>query len=232
MISVSQAVQSLATAGPSSSVQLSRTALLAASFPPSSSVRLSAGTVAQEPLLYTTLGTLSTMSSDEADVSVQNTAIVDGSTSATVTATASSPVAPVTAAPTVTGAPVAATSTENAEATVVSPTPLVSNDLAASVLVDPAVKALADFTANPVHGNLATALLINAANFRIRQASSTPLVNAIDLPGPVSSLNAISVDVADLNEQSSGRQGMPTTFSSGTEAGEIDQSSAIGQLPT
>jgi len=194
-------------------------------------VRLSIGTVAQEPLLYTTLGTLSTASSDEADVLVQNTAIVDGSTSATVTATASSPVAPVTAAPTVTGAPVAATSTENAEATV-SLTPLVSNDLAASVLVDPVVKALADFTANPVHGNLATALLINAANFRTRQASSTPLVNAIDLPGPVSSLNAISVDVADLNEQSSGRQGMPTTFSSGTEAGEIDQSSAIGQLPT
>jgi len=231
MISVSQAVQSLATARPSStSVQLSRTALLAAAFPPSSSVSLSISTVAQELLLYTASGTLSTPSSKEADVSVQdtNTATVGESTSATV----SSPVAPATAAPTVTGAPVAVTSTENAEATA-SLTPSAANDdLAASVFVDPAVEALADFTANPVHGNLATALLINAANFRTRQASPTPLVNAIDLPGPVSSLNAISVDVADLNEQSSGRQGMQTTFSSGTEAGEIDQSSDIGQLPT
>jgi hypothetical protein len=215
MISVSQAVQGLASAVASSPVQLSRTALIAASLPPSSSVRLFAGTVVQNPLLYTMSGTLTPLPNNEADVSAQNPTTNVESTSTTTSTSSTSPAAapvntvPTTTEPTTAASPVSVAPAGNAETEAVSVTPMATN-----VFVDPDVKALDDFTANPVHGNLATALYINAANFRARQVSSATVVSAIDLPGPVVSLNAINVDVTDLGEQSAGGKNRSPILSS------------------
>ena len=212
MISVTQALQGLTAAIPSSQVQLSRTALLAASFPPdsASSVQLSSGRTATPGFqLYTSTGTLSIPANEGTDISAPNpeTAVESPLLSS------SSPPAPPVITPATSASPAIPVTAGNSEATAA---PLsMANALTTNVFVNPATKALADFTANPVHGNLATALLLNAANYRARPVSSATLVSAIDLPGPVASLDAISVDIADLNDQSSGRQSQsPRTLSS------------------
>jgi len=215
MISVSQAVQGLTEAVPSPTAQLSRTALIAASLPTESatSVRLSAQTATLGVLLYTPTGTLSVPVNEGVDVTLPST--VTGGESATASAVESTslnapvPGAPLATVPATGASPASPVAAENTEAAVAPLTPSMVNVLVTNVFVDPTTKALADFTANPVHGNLATALLLNAANYRARQVSSATLVNAIDLPGPVASLDAISVDIADLNDQSTGRQGQP-----------------------
>ena len=198
MISVSQAVQSLVSANSALSVQLSRTALIAAaSSPPVSDVILSLGTAFQGPLLYTASGLLTPASTNKTSVPAPNV----NTTVEPTAKTNASPAEITTVAPAASGPPTVPTVVENAGTTTATVTPM-----AANFFIDPDVKALADFTANPVHGNLATALYINAAIYRAKQFSSAALVSAIDLPGPVTSLNAINVDIADLSQQQSERQ--------------------------
>jgi len=215
MISVAQALQGLTAVIPSSQVQLSRTALIAASFPPDSdsSVQLSAGRTATPGFqLYTSTGTLSISANEGTDISAPNpeTAVESPLLSN------SSPPAPPAIAPATSASPAIPLTAGNSEAAAAPLATSTVNALATNVFVNTATNALADFTANPVHGNLATALYINAATYRARQVSSATLVSAIDLPGPVASLDAISVDIADLNDQSSGRQNQsPRTLSSG-----------------
>ena len=213
MISLSQALQSLAVATPFSTVQLSRTALIAASLPTNSdsSVQLSAGMATKVVQLYTPTGTLSVPVDEGADV----TAPSPGPGVESTSLNAPVPGAPLPTVPAMGASPAIPVAAGNAEATVAPLAPSMVNSLATDVFVNPAIKALADFTANPVHGNLATALYINAAIYRARQVSSATLVSAIDQPAPVASLDAISVDIADLSDQSSGRRDQSTkTFSS------------------
>lgn len=204
MISVSQAVQSLTAAGQSSSVQLSRTALLAASFQPEPSVVVSLGDSTPGPLLYTAAGLLNSAPEGNAGGTANATATPATGTATDTTATATTPATPATTTAAATATPTATTAT-----------PLVpaigeelTTPLTVALLADPDMRALADFTANPVHGGMAAALSINAAIYRATQDtySATPLVNAIELPGPVTSLNAINVDIADLDQRAAENQ--------------------------
>jgi hypothetical protein len=207
MISVSQAVQSLAAAGQLSSVQLSRTALLAASFQPEPSTVVSLGNSTPGPLLYTAAGLLNSAPAGNAGDTPGTSAAPATDTAAGTTATTTTPAVPATTT-------VAATTATTATTTAAT-TPLVpaigeelTTPLAVALTVDPDMRALADFTANPVHGGMAAALSINAAIYRATQDaySATPLINAIEMPGPVTSLNAINVDIADLDQRAAENQ--------------------------
>lgn len=207
MISISQAVQSLATTSPAASVQLSRTALIAAALPPASGEIVSLDTAPQEPLLYTASGLLTTTvaNSTTSGNSVAEPAVdtlTAPAPAAAPTATTNAPPAGIaTAEPAATGAlglPATAENTGTEAVATITP-------LAVDIFVDPAARALADFTANPIHGHLATAININAAIYRMAQFSSAALVSAIDVPEPVTPLTAINVDVADLNQRSAER---------------------------
>ena len=192
MVSVSQAVQSLNAAGAAPSVPLARTALIAASLPPAPSVVVSLGNALPEPVLYTASGLLAPAFSSESGPSAAN----DNTTVEPTSGTRRFPASVATAAP--------------ASTTALPAIPAAAESVAAlmpiNVFIDPAVKSLADFTTNPVHGNLATALNVNAAIYRAKQLSSASLVSAIDVPGPVTLLNSINVDITDLKQQSSGNQ--------------------------
>jgi len=109
------------------------------------------------------------------------TATVASAASATTTATSAAPLA-------------IASTAANASAVVTLANP--------NLFVDPAVRALADFVANPVYGGIATALYINAANYRTQQASSAAVVNASDLPPPVTAASEVNVDNAEGNQES------------------------------
>lgn len=198
MISVSQALQSLNSASSSSSVQLSRTALIASALPPTPGVAVSLGKVLNEQVLYTASGLLASTPSIASAPAAANNPTTDGPTSEKSSALAiTAPAEPASIAaesvqPTVIG---------SAETAVNSVTPMLVN-----TFLDPAVNAQADFTSNPIHGGLASSLNVNAAIYRAKQLSSASLVNAIEVPGPVSLLNAINVDIADLNQNPSGDQ--------------------------
>jgi hypothetical protein len=207
MISVSQAVQSLAAAGQPSSVQLSRTALLAASFQPEPSTVVSLGNSAPGPLLYTAAGLLNSAPAGNAGGTAGTTAAsaTDAAADTTgTTATATTAIVPATA----TAAGTATTATAAATPLVPAIGEELTTPLTIALSVDPDMRALADFTANPVHGGMAAALSINAAIYRATQDaySATPLVDAIELPGPVTSLNAINVDIADLDQRAAENQ--------------------------
>lgn len=205
MISVSQAVQSLAAAGQPSSVQLSRTALLAASFQPEPSTVVSLGNSTPGPLLYTATGLLNTAPAG-------NTGSTANGTAPATTGTATDTTAATTASPPVTATATTGTAATAAETAATPLVPAIGEELimplTVALSVDPDLRALADFTANPVHGGMAAALSINAAIYRATQDaySATPLVDAIELPGPVTSLNAIDVDIADLDQRAAENQ--------------------------
>ena len=217
MISVSQALQGLTVATSFPTVQLSRTALIAAALPTDSDpgVQLTGGTATQDFPLYTPTGTLSVSANEGADLPEGVLAPTPATLVGLISLNGSAPGAPSVIAAATSASrsiPVAAGNTETAGTPLA---PSVANSLTTNIFVHPAVKALTDFTANPVHGNLATALFINAAIYRSRPISSATLVSAIEQPEPVASLDAISVDIADLNDQSSGRQNQSTrSFSS------------------
>jgi len=198
MISASQAVQSLNTASSSSSVQLSRTALIAAALPPATSVVVSLGKALNEPVLYTASGLLSTASSIESVASTANSNTPVEPTSGTsprLATTAS--VVPVSVA-SASGQPAAAGSTE----TVVN----MATPMAADTILQAEAKLQADLVVEPTLGGMASALNVNAAIYRARPLSSASLVSAIEVPGPVSMLNAINVDIANLDQNTSDNQ--------------------------
>lgn len=213
MIGVSQAVQSLA-AGASSSVSLSRTALIAATFPqPAPSVRLSIGQFVPAVLFYTAAGAIASVSGDA--LAASPGAPSSGEANATSGGAAPEPAPLVSAVAPSTVAPPGALPASTVPETVAGTVPQVGGATpVASIPLDTTARALADFTANPVHGNLATALFINAANYRARQASSAVLVAAIEQPAPVATLDAINVDVADLDERASERRRAQDTLTS------------------
>ena len=198
MISVSQALQSLTSASSSSSVQLSRTALIASALPPAPSAVVSLGNVLNAQVLYTASGLLvSTPSVASAPAAANNTTTVEPTTEAS-----SAPAVPATAQP-------ASVTAESVQPAVVGSTGTAVNNvtpMSVNVFLDPAANAQRDFTSNPIHGGLASSLNVNAAIYRAKQLSSASLVNAIEVPGPVSLLNAINVDIADLNQNPSGDQ--------------------------
>ena len=197
MISVSQATQSLNAAGSTASVQLSRTALIAAALPTPPSVIVTLGNALQEQVLYNASGLLPPSLADETSVPAPdvNTLVEPASNKSPPPAKIATAEPASTVSPTI---PVVAENTGTTTNTVIP--------LTVSAFVDPGVRALADFTTNPAHGNLATALNVNAAIYRAKQFSSASLVSAIDLPGPVTSLNAINVDITDLGQQSAENQ--------------------------
>jgi len=197
MISISQAVQSLASPRSLSSVQLSRTALLAATSPPAPSANLSLSTTLLAPLLYSASGLLTAASAAEATVPAP---AVESPAIETTSSTNVAPPGITSNVPAVVASPTIAAVAENTASALD-----VTTSMPVSSVVDPEISALRDFTTNPVHGGLATALYINAAIYRMNQVSSASLVSAVDLPRPVTSLNAINVDITDLGHQSTER---------------------------
>jgi len=198
MISVSQALQSLTSASSSSTVQLSRTALIASALPPTPSVAVSLGKVPDEQVLYTALGLLVSAP----PVASAPAAANNPTTVAPTSETRSAPAITATAQP-------ASIGLESVQPAVVGSAGTAVNNVTpmpVNVFLDLAANAQADFTSNPIHGGLASSLNVNAAIYRAKQLSSASLVNAIEVPGPVSLLNAINVDIADLNQNPSGDQ--------------------------
>ena len=199
MISASQAVQSLNTASSSSSVQLSRTALIAAALPQATTVVVSLGKALNEPVLYTASGLLSTASSIESVASTANSNTPVEPTSGTsprLATTAS--VVPVSVA-SASGQPAAAGSTTETVVNMATP-------MAADTILQAEAKLQADLVVEPTLGGMASALNVNAAIYRARPLSSASLVSAIEVPGPVSMLNAINVDIANLDQNTSDNQ--------------------------
>jgi len=205
MISISQAVRSLNSAGSPSSVQLSRTALIASALPPAPSAVVSLGNVLNAQVLYTASGLLVSSQSIESGASASNNNTTveptsDASPALAITATAE--IASV-AVESVQNTAVANAGTEVNSVTTMSINPF----------SDPEVDAQTDLITNPIQGGLASSLNVNAAIYRVKQLSSASLVNAIEVPGPVTLLNSINVDIADLNQNPSGDQRRRTTGS-------------------
>jgi len=194
MASVSPAVTPAVAASSSvRPVAFTRTTPVTGSTPAVSSsvIVLSVGSALQAPLLYTVSGLLvSVIAPPPMTPAPSSTSAQASRSTANATRVATPAVAPATSAPVASAAPAATgTSTD-----VITP-------LAVTTLVDPAARALADFSANPVYGGMAAALYVNAANYR-SQHPSVDQTAAIDLPGPVAAIRAVTGAIAEGKPQS------------------------------
>ena len=194
MASVSPVVASAVAASSSvRAVPLSRTTPVTGGTPPVSSsvIVLSVGSALQAPLLYTVSGLLvSVIAPPPMTPAPSSTGAQAPPSTPSAKRVATPTVAPATSAPVAPAAPVATgTSTD-----VITP-------LAVMTMVDPAARALADFSANPVYGGMAAALYVNAANYRSQHPSVDPTA-AIDLPGPVAAIRAVTGAIAEGKPQS------------------------------
>ena len=208
MASVSPAVpHSIAASSAFPSVQLSRTNPVTGSTPPIfSSVILSVSTALQVPILYTASGLPTFVLAD-----IARKPAPDSNTAQTTPPTPTvTPVAIPASTPTAAVSVVIPAATENTGAAtdIIAP-------LAATTVIDPDVSTLADFLANPVFGGMATALYMNAANYRSHQIPSADAIVAIDLPEPVTAIRAVNVAIADGKPQSPENRRRAATSSSG-----------------
>ena len=195
MASVSPAVTPAVAASSSvRPVAFTRTTPVTGSTPAVSSsvIVLSVGSALQAPLLYTVSGLLVSVIAPPpmTPAPSSTSAQASRSTANDATRVATPAVAPATSAPVASAAPAATgTSTD-----VITPLAVMTN-------VDPAARALADFSANPVYGGMAAALYVNAANYRSQHPSVDPTA-AIDLPGPVAAIRAVTGAIAEGKPQS------------------------------